>query len=139
MKTILTFAIPFSLLMAAGCATTNEPTEKDAPSVTLTGDDLRAVVDKTFEGRTSDGYNIRVYNSRDGKLSATSRAGSKTYSNTGVREIKGNEVCNRWDNPDWKPGCWTAVRRGDVYYYTPTTPGAPSSQGKFLDGNPYNL
>ena len=74
MKTILTFAIPFSLLLAGGCATTNEPTEKDAPSVTLTGDDLRAIVDKTFEGRTSTGYYIRVYSSPDGKLSATSRS-----------------------------------------------------------------
>ena len=110
------------------------------PQVALTGDQLRPVgPGRTFEGRTSDGANVPVYNSPDGKLSASSRVGSKTYTNTGTWEIKDNVICNYWNNPDWKNGCWTATQRGDTVYFKPTTSGVPSSEGKFLDGSPYNL
>lgn len=142
MKAKLTFALFSTIVLIAGCATTNEPPDKDVPAVALSGDELRALVGnigKTFEGRTSDGFTIRVYNSPDGNLSATARSGGKTYTNTGVWEIKGNEVCNKWDNSEWKGGCRTVTQRGDNFYYTPTTSGIPSTQGKLLDGNPYHL
>ena len=139
MKAIATIVTSLSLLFLTACAT-NEVSDNGSPQVALTGDQLRSLgTGKTFEGRTSDGAHIRVYSSPDGKTSASSRVASKTYTNTGMREIKDNSVCNYWNNPDWKNGCWTGTQRGDTYYFKPTTSGLPSSEGKYLDGNPYNL
>jgi hypothetical protein len=139
MKATTALLISCGLVFVTAC-TTNDVREKEGALVPLTGDDLRVLrAGKTFEGRTSDGAHVRVYNTADGKLSASSRVGNKTYANSGTWEIKGNEVCNYWNNPDWKNGCWTASQRGDTIYFKPTTSGVPSTEGKLLDGNPYNL
>jgi hypothetical protein len=139
MKATSAILMSFGLSLLTACATNEAPTTV-GPTVSLTGEQLRTLgAGKTFEGKTSDGAHIRVYHAPDGKISASSRSGSKTYTNNGTREIKDNAVCNFWNSPDWKNGCWTGTQRGDMYYFKPTTSGLPSSEGKYLDGNPYNL
>lgn len=144
MKSKLYAVLISTLVIAAGCATMQEGTSGSSSSVStapevVRGDQLRATVSgKTFEGRSSEGFNVRAYNAPDGKKAVESSSGGKTYKSGGTWEIRDNTFCDKFDNPDWKGRCWTMTREGDVAIFKSTT-GGLSVRGKFLDGNPYNL
>ncbi len=138
-------AIATASFLAMGCATTQETARPSAtsaePPTVLTGEEIMALISgRTGEGRTSEGYYIKAYNSPDGKISATSEKGGKTYQSTGVWEIQGNTVCAKWANKDWKSACSTFTKNGDGYFIKPTSSGVASIPStKYADGNPYNL
>lgn len=144
-KRDLIFVFLTAAVFATGCATNQEMTEPsgsstEAPTM-LTGDEIRALISgKTVEGRLSDGYYFKAYNAPDGKVSAVSERGGKTYQSGGSWEIKGNTICAVWSNKDWKSACHTYAKLGDNYQSKPTTFGVPSlPAAKFVEGNPYNL
>lgn len=135
-------------LLASGCATTQDtapaqPSATPAAVVTpsLTGEEIKALISgRTAEGRNSDGYYVKAYNTPDGKISATAAQGGKTYQSAGTWEIKGNTVCASWANKDWKPSCSTLTRIGESYLIKPTVSSVASMPAaKYVDGNPYNL
>lgn len=141
----LIFAFLTATLFATGCATNQEMTQPsssstEAPTM-LTGEEIKSLISgRTGEGRTSEGYYIKAYNSTDGKISATSEKAGKTYHSSGTWEIQGNTVCAQWDNKDWKSACSTFARIGDRYLIKPTVSGVPSIPAtKYVDGNPYDL
>lgn len=85
-------------------------------------------------------YYFKGYNSPDGKISATSEKGGKTYQSIGIWQIKGNTVCVNWNNKDWKPGCGTYTKNGESYFVKSTASSSPSiPAAKVVDGNPPNL
>lgn len=131
--------------MAACLATTQDATQ---PSTTpteaqtlLTGEEIRSLISgNTVEGRLTDSYHFKGYNSPDGKISATSEKGGKTYQSIGTSQIKGNTVCVNWNNKDWKPGCGTYTKNGESCFVKSTAFGSPSiPAAKVVDGNPPNL
>jgi hypothetical protein len=134
-----------TLITAAGCVTTQDsgqtPTTVGEPPKTLTGDEIKSLISgRTVVGRTSDGFDIKAYNTPDGKISATSEQGGKTYRSDGTWEIQGNTVCAKWANKDWKPACSALTKNGETYLIKPTSSGvSPIPAAKYVDGNPYNL
>ena len=139
------WAILTTCLLATGCATTQDAaqpsaTPAEAPTM-LTGDEIKSLISgRTGEGRNSDGYDVKYYNSPDGKVSATAAKGGKTYSSAGTWEIQGNTVCAKWANKDWKATCSSLAKNGQSYAIKPTTSGSASTPAaKLIDGNPYNL
>ena len=81
----LYFAILAASLLATGCATTQDTSQPSttpaAAPVTLTGDEIKSLISgRTGEGRTSEGYYVKAYNSPDGKISATSEKSRRATS-----------------------------------------------------------
>ena len=144
MNVKLILSIASALILAVGCATTQDSgqtsTSAETPK-TLTGEEIRSLISgRTGEGMTSDGYYIKAYNFTDGRISATSEKNGKTYQSTGTWEIQGDTVCAKWANKDWKAACSTLTKNGDTYQIKPTTFNVPSiPKAKYSDGNPYNL
>lgn len=144
-KRELFLALITAAIFATGCATNQEITQPPSSSTeaptTLTGDEIRALISgKTVEGRLSDGYYFKAYNAPDGKVSAISEKGGKTYQSSGTWEIEDNTICAVWSNKDWKSACHTYTKIGDTYQSKPTSFGVPSLPiAKFTEGNPYNL
>lgn len=141
----LALAILTASLFAAGCATTQDTSQSSTTpteaQTLLTGEEIRSLISgRTAEGKTSDGYYVKAYNSPDGKMSATSERSGKSYLSTGTWEIKGNTVCATWANKDWKPACSTLTKIGESYLIKPIASSVASiPAAKYVDGNPYNL
>ena len=139
------FAILTASLLATGCATTQDTAQSSTTpanaATMLTGEEIRSLISgNTVEGRLTDSYYFKGYNSPDGKISATSEKGGKTYQSIGIWQIKGNTVCVNWNNKGWKPGCGTYTKNGESYFAKSTASSSPSiPAAKVVDGNPPNL
>lgn len=138
MKVKSAIVLASAALMAA-CGTTQEPPSNAAAG--LSGEEIRVLVSgNTVEGQLSDGHYFKAYHFPDGKVSAVSEKGGKSYRSTGTWTVKDNSACTKWDDPGWSAGCFVWQKSGDTYLIKPASLGGPTlAAAKLVPGNPYNL